>query len=181
MGKIRIPDKVKPFAGLLLADISLLDEAKTALESLLGPIDLCSDSIPFSHSDYYRPEMGEHILRLWVSFARLSDPGNLPGWKIVSNRLEEERAQRGDDRLSRRINIDPGYVSDSKIVLASTKDYSHRIYLGSGIYGEVTLGYRRNKGWQFFDWTYPDYREKAALDFFTLVRDKLLSSRRSMA
>lgn len=181
MGKIRVPDIVKPFAGLLLADISLLNEAKTALESLFGPIDLCSDSISFTHSDYYHPEMGEHILRLWVSFAELSDPGNLPGWKVTANRLEEERARQEDGRLLRRINIDPGYVSDSKIILASTKDYSHRIYLGSGIYAEVTLSYRRKKGWQFFDWTYPDYREKTALDFFTVVRDKLLSSRRIVA
>ena len=79
----------------------------------------------------------------------------------------------------RPINIDPGYVSYSKIILASAKNFSHRIYLRSGIYAEVTLNYRRDKGWQFFDWTYPDYKEKAALDFFTLARNRLPSARSS--
>jgi len=246
MGKIKVPERVIPFAGLLLSDICLLDEGKKSLESLFGPIDLQSRIIPFTHTNYYTPEMGEHIFRLWVSFCEMSDPEHLPDWKIESNHLEEiwageiiqpssrgdggserlqaersgreegeqreqreekegkeekrEKEQKGEKeekeekeikakklkkaekdagRLLRRINIDPGYVSESKIVLASTKDFSHRICLRSGIYAEVTLNYRRDRGWQFFDWTYPDYKEKTALDFFTLVRNKLLSAKRS--
>ncbi|MEW5802334.1 MAG: DUF4416 family protein [bacterium] len=181
MGKIIAPIKVKPFAGLLLSDAALLEEGKKALESFFGPIDMQSQIIPFSHTSYYNPEMGEHIHRLWVSFRELSDPGNLPAWKIESNRLEETWAEKAEGRLLRHMNIDPGYVSDSKLVLASTKDFSHRIYMSSGIYAEVTLNYRRDKGWQFFDWTYPDYRERVALDFFTLARNHLLAARKWQA
>jgi len=179
MGKIKAPEKVVPFAGLLLSDISLLNESRKSLESLFGPIDLQSRVIPFTHTSYYNPEMGERIVRLWVSFSELSDPEHLSGWKVESNRLEEAWAHEESGIMLRRINIDPGYVSDSKIILASTKDFSHRIYLRSGIYAEVTLNYRRDRGWQFFEWTYPDYKEKAALDFFTLVRNRLLSARKS--
>ncbi|MCL6584135.1 MAG: DUF4416 family protein [bacterium] len=179
MGEIKIPKKIKPFAGLLLADLCLLDEVERRLESVFGPIDLQSEIIPFSHSDYYCPEMGKQILRLWVSFSELSDPGNLACWKIEANGLEMIWAHREEGKARRQVNIDPGYVTDSKVILASTKDYSHRIYLGHGIYAEITLGYRRNKGWQSFDWTYPDYREKAAADFFTLMRNSLLAKRRA--
>ncbi len=179
MGKIKAPKKVIPFAGLLLSDISLLDESKKSLESIFGSIDLQSRIIPFTHTSYYNPEMGEHIVRLWVSFSEMSDPEYLPNWKIESNYLEETWAHMEADISLRRINIDPGYVTEAKIILASTKDFSHRLYLRSGIYAEVTLNYRRDRGWQFFDWTYPDYKEKTALDFFTLARNKLLLVRRS--
>jgi len=181
MSKIKTPEKVIPFAGVLLSDISLLDEGKKSLESIFGPIDLQTRVIPFTHTSYYNSEMGEHIVRLWVRFSGMFDPEHLYKWKIESNHIEETWAHMEADISLRRINIDPGYVTEAKIVLASTKNFSHRIYLRSGIYAEVTLNYRRDRGWQFFDWTYPDYKEKTALDFFTLARNKLLSAKRSMS
>ncbi len=76
--------------------------------------------------------------------------------------------------LRRRVNLDPGYLIASKLVLATTKDFAHRIYLGQGIYGEVTLNYRRGQGWQPHPWTYADYRSPLALEFFALVRKEVL-------
>ena len=171
MGKINPPPKVKPFVGLLLSELSLLEKCKETLELSFGPSDIQSSIIPFSHSDYYNAEMGNTISRLWISFFQLLSPGDLAEWKITSNNLEDTWTIKSSGKSLRQINIDPGYVSDSKIVLASTKNFSHRIYLHSGIYAEVTLNYRKNIGWQCFEWTYPDYKEAAAVDFFTQLRN----------
>ncbi len=173
MGKINPPEMVKPFTGLLLSEISLLSEVKKALEDYFGPIDLESQIIPFTHSDYYNFEMGNKILRLWVSFKRLGKPDQLAEWKVKSNQLEQGFVyESGQGRILRQVNIDPGYLIMSKVVLASTKDYSHRIYLSSGIYAEVTLEYRKLTGWQACNSTYPDYKDKVAIDFFTQVRNE---------
>lgn len=172
MGKINPPQKVKFFVGLLLSEPSLLEKCKKALEVSFGPSDIQSSVIPFSHSDYYNAEMGNTISRLWISFSQLQDPGDLAEWKITSNNLEDTWTINHSGKKFRQVNIDPGYVSDSKIVLASTKNFSHRIYLRSGIYAEVTLNYRKSMGWQCFEWTYPDYKEAVAVDFFTQLRNK---------
>ena len=172
MGTINPPQKVKPFVGLLVSDFSLLNKCKEALEVYFGPSDMQSPIIPFSHSNYYNEEMGNKISRLWISFSQLQDPGNLAEWKITSNNLEDIWTINHSGKSLRQINIDPGYLSDSKIVLASTKNFSHRIYLSSGIYAEVTLNYRKAIGWQSFEWTYPDYKEAVAVNFFTRLRNK---------
>jgi len=172
MGKINPAKKVKPFVGILLSELSLLEKCKEALELSFGPSDIQSSIIPFSHSDYYNAEMGNKVSRLWISFSQLQDPVNLADWKINSNTLEDIWTINSSGKRLRQINIDPGYLSEAKIVLASTKNFSHRIYLGSGIYAEVTLTYRRSIGWQSFEWTYPDYKETAAVNFFTQLRNK---------
>jgi hypothetical protein len=172
MGRIKQPKMVKPFAGLLVADLSQAADCIRLLELTFGPIDLQSQTIPFVHTDYYHLEMGDRICRLWVSFSELVDPEHLASWKITSNQLEDTWAIEYSGARRRRVNVDPGYLCDSKVVLATTKDYSHRIYLHSGIYAEVTLYYSRSKGWQPYNWTYPDYRDISALNFFTLVRNQ---------
>ncbi|MGA1874564.1 MAG: DUF4416 family protein [bacterium] len=172
MGTIKPPKMVKSFAGLLVSDLSLTADCISLLELTFGPIDLQSQTIPFAHTDYYHPEMGNQISRLWVSFSELADPENLASWKIRSNQMEETWARECSGTRRRRVNVDPGYLCDSKVVLATTKDYSHRMYLHSGIYAEVTLSYSRGKGWQPYSWTYPDYRDRPALNFFALVRNQ---------
>ena len=172
MGTIKPPQRVKPFVGLLLSELLLLEKCKEALERYFGPLDIQSPIIPFSYSNYYNAEMGDQISRLWMSFLQLQDPGNLADWKIKSNHLEDSWTKERSGKRLRQVNIDPGYVSDSKIVLASTKNFSHRIYLSSGIYAEVTLNYRKNIGWQTYEWTYPDYKDAPAVNFFTQLRNK---------
>ena len=74
----------------------------------------------------------------------------------------------------RPLNLDPGYITPAKLVLASTKDHAHRIYLRDGIYAEVTLSFRGRK-WQPLEWTYPDYRRDDYQRFFTECREWLLN------
>ena len=166
MGKIHPPCPVKPVCGILAATPSLAEEAEKALEAAWGGIDLKSELIQFDFTSYYEKEMGKNLWRRWVSFKDLSDPGTLAGRKKASNDMEKNLSSGG----YRRVNLDPGYLSMAKLVLASTKDFSHRIFLSDGIYAEVTLIYRHD-AFSALPWTYPDYQSETALKFLLKVRE----------
>jgi len=169
MGRMHTPDPVKLICGFIFANQNVLQQAVERLQVRLGNIDAHSEIFPFTHSSYYRQEMGPDLGRLFVAFERLIRCEQLPEIKILSNGLEENLAVSSAGRLKRRINIDPGYLEASKLVLASTKNFSHRIYLGRGIYGEVTLQYRADR-FHPLPWTYPDYQDPQVLDFLKRTR-----------
>jgi len=169
MGHMRTPDPVKLICGFIFSDRDVLRRAVERLQVRLGAIDGHSEIFPFTHTDYYAHEMGPELSRLFVSFQRLIRCEQLPEIKILTNGLEENLALGSAGGLRRRINIDPGYLEASKLVLASTKNFSHRIYLGRGIYGEVTLQYRANR-FDPLDWTYPDYQDPHLSDFLKRTR-----------
>ena len=165
MGKILKPLKVKLFAGLIANSGSIISAAEKLLAKEFGAIDLESPVIPFAFTDYYSEEMGQNLLRKWVSFEKLSQPEDLSRIKVKTNSIEDKFSSGN----KRAVNIDPGYVSLSKVVLASTKDFSHRIYLSKGIYAEITLIYKQ-KEFISLPWTYPDYKSETALKFLSGIR-----------
>lgn len=175
MGPISPPSPVKLMVGMLSADQSLMEEAAARLAELYGPIDIVSPTMPFNWTNYYRDEMGERLLRRFVAFERLIQPDEIAAIKLATNLLEEQFAAAlaaAGSGPPRPINLDPGYVSPSKLVLASTKDFAHRIYLADGIYAEVTLAYVRGR-WQSHACTFPDYGSGTYDDFLTAVREAL--------
>ncbi|MDI7274368.1 MAG: DUF4416 family protein [Anaerolineae bacterium] len=176
MGTARQPEPVRLIVGLLARDRELLSEATRRLAELYGPIADVSDAVPFTHTAYYAAELGERPWRQFLSFERLIDPGQLAAIKAETNALEQEWARGGP----RPVNLDPGYVSLSKLVLATTKNHWHRIYLGQGIYAEVTLPFRRG-AFEPQEWTYPDYRTEAHLSFFARVRERYRLELRELA
>lgn len=180
MGRVKIPAKPKLIAALMTGETGLLEKAKEVLRGEYGDIDVESQVYPFDYTDYYREEMGDGLLKQFVSFERLIAMDSLPQIKRFTNRLEEEFGRKEGDRIYRRINVDPGYVSGAKLVLATTKDYDHRIYLGQGIFAEVTLRYRKG-GFEHLEWTYPDYRTELAKEFFKLVRERYLQQLRGLS
>ena len=180
MGMIKYPPKVKLMAALLVTTTDLLTRVRETLQTLRGPIDLESDIYPFTFTDYYTDEMGETLSKQIISFEKLVDKDHLAATKRWTNQIEEEFAQRVGTRYHRRVNIDPGYVSDSKLVLASTKNFSHRIYLGQGIFAEVTMRYVRKRGFEPLEWTYPDYRTDLVRVFLESVRQRYMEQLRSM-
>ncbi len=153
MGTIRTPLPVQFFASLIFSDQAPLDDIEKELVALIGPIQERTGSQPFSQTDYYKKEMGEPLSRYFVLFAPLTSREQLPEVKLRTNVIEVKYA-RGSGRL---MNIDPGYVALEQIVLATTKGYAHRIYLGSGIFADLTLIFE-NGSYQALPWTYPDYR-----------------------
>ena len=198
MGIITPPQKVKLIIGIISAYPELILPLESALVKKFGPIDHRAGPFPFNFTDYYEAEMGKGLNRWFGSFKKLIAPDNIARIKIWTNRLEEKfvhltpkylkvatipsltgSRQRDEGQgeplsISRPINLDPGYLTAAKLVLFSTKDYSHRIYLSGGIYAEVTLQYSRGQ-YQPLPWTYPDYQTPPYLEFFQHVRQNYLA------
>ena len=119
-----------------------------------GPLDCESELLPFDHTGYYEAELGAPLLRRVLGFERLLPLDGLRAFKLATNELERAHA-RAD--ASRRVNLDPGLLTLERLVLASGKNFTHRVYLGSGIWADLTLIYNKRQGWITLPWTFPDY------------------------
>jgi len=166
MGQIKKNPSVKLVAGFIFKKDSALSRAELILKRRFGKIDFSSRILPFNHTAYYEKEFGPDLQRKFLSFQKLILPEQLPQIKIATNKIEA----RLSAHAARQINIDPGYLDLSKLILASTKDYKHRIYLNKGIYAEVTLFYQNNS-FRFWEWTYPDYKTAEYIDIFNRIRE----------
>jgi Domain of unknown function (DUF4416) len=167
MGVVQYPAQVKLFCGLLVAPAVSQSDVEDVLQQHFGTIILRSQAFPFLQTSYYTREMGEGLTRLFLAFAPLISIPELVAVKHATNRLEG-RWSAGPDQ--RRVNLDPGYLDLGKVVLATTKNHAHRLYISAGIYAEVTLRYRQ-KTFQAWEWTYPDYQLPSAVSFFNQLRD----------
>jgi hypothetical protein len=173
MGHIRPPKRAKLFAGLLVGDVDLLALAKRRLKEHFGPIDQESDIWDFNSTDYYEPELGPDVKRQFVFFDELTSIERLPEIKRLTNDIELAVCdQLALPHATRPVNIDPGYLTLSKLVLATTKDHAHRVYVARGIYAEVTLNYEHSQ-WRSHPWTYPDYAAETYHAAFTTARNRL--------
>lgn len=167
MGQIRPCQPVKLIFGVITGIPDLLEEVYERLSGRFGQIDYTSPLLAFDHTTYYEDEMGRGLHRQFVGFEMLISPDELSSTKLFSNAVEQEFTQA--DTEFRRVNLDPGYVSTSKLVLASTKDHAHRIYLQRGIYAEITLRFH-GKTFHAWEWTYPDYQTQVYIDIFNHIR-----------
>jgi hypothetical protein len=167
MGEVRERQPVKFIASLLTGNLLLLPDVKQALEQEIDGIDFASPVLPFSATDYYEEEFGPNLQREIVSFTKLRDMADLAVVKRLTNDLEMRWAI-GD---CRKVNIDPGYIALGKFVLATTKDRDHRIYIGQGIFAEVTLSYRAGS-FKAREWTYPDYASPQYVELLNALRNE---------
>lgn len=158
------PQKVKLTIGFI-AGKEFLDAAVRLVKRKFGGMDFQSDVLEFEHTDYYFEEMGRPLYRQFISFRKLIFPSEL--WKIKkwTNKLEMKFKKDG----RRQVNIDPGYLNFSRLVLASAKDFSHRIYLNKGIFAEITLLFRDGE-YRTLPWTFPDYSTETYRDIFKQIR-----------
>jgi len=173
---MKIRKKINPvllISGVLFYDDEVCAKAERLLQRKIGKFKLVSDTYPFKHTTYYADELGEDIKRKYIIFDREIDPKELAEIKNKTNTIE--RILSKDRR--RQVNIDPGYLHLAKLVLASAKDFSHRIYIGKGIFAEVTLLFV-NKTFQTMPWTYPDYKQPQTIEFFNTVRNEWYDSLR---
>ena len=173
MWELHDPKPVKLIIGILAANETALAAAVKAISKSFGVIDLASDVWPFTQTDYYKDELGPNALRQFVSIENLIDPGKLAQIKHDTNSLEQQLADSLKLSLPRPVNLDPGFIEPSKLILASTKNFSHRIYIGNKMFAEVTLMYEKGK-WRHFEYTFPDYRQSCYQDFLSKVRTRLL-------
>lgn len=168
--------RVKLVCSVITGKLDLFETFRSALSSEFGPVDLESDLFQFNYTNYYEKEMGPNLSRKVYSFENLVDPGTIADIKLRTITMEKELTERVGDDVARVVNFDPGYVSTFNLVLATTKDRPHRIYLRDDIYAEVTLQYIKG-GFQAISSTYPDYCLPEYGAFFDDVRGKLRSSK----
>lgn len=174
MGAPTPPQPVKLLVALLSADPQLFATVTSQLQQSYGPVDLESEIFPWNTTDYYREEMGENLLRKFVTFECLISPEELVHIKLATNTVELAVSSASS---TRRVNLDPGYLDAAKLVLASTKNQAHRLYLSQGIYAEVTLLYHHG-AFHPFIYTYADYRWPEAHAFLRQVRTRYLQQLR---
>ena len=159
-------DKAMLFMGVL-STRGFPESLVNKLETLYGPILIKSTPFPFDFTDYYVPEMGEGIERFFISFRNLVSPDTLASIKEKTNEIEKAWADDG----KRRINLDPGLLSESSIILATTKNRAHRIAIGLSLYAELTLVYQ-NRHYVSFPWTYADYRSERVQNVLYNLRNR---------
>ena len=163
-------------ALLLLAAFSRYDAAlawaRDRAAAQFGPVALESPAFDFTQTDYYQPTMGTGLRKQFWLFASPLDQADLPGLKLTTNAWEKEYAAQAGLPEERPLNLDPGYLTLAKLVLASTKDNAHRVYLAQGIYAEITLYYSERR-WQARPWTFADYRRDDYQQFFSQAREYL--------
>lgn len=169
-------DHVKLIASLFSREKSLIDEVIPMLGSMFSQVDWISPELRFDRTRYYEKEMGWPLHRRFVSFRELIPPEALVDVKIKTNGLEDQF--EADEK--RRINIDPGYIALERLVLATGKNYTHRIYLSKGIYGDLTLIFKKG-GFCPLEWTYPDYADKDVVDYFNQLRERYKKQLRGVA
>ncbi|MDD5561273.1 MAG: DUF4416 family protein [Candidatus Omnitrophica bacterium] len=166
LGKVRKHNQqAKLVIGFIYRDEAIFIRSRDKLKRKFGRIDFQSDPLDFDCTAYYEKEMGAGLKRRFISFRKLIPIQDLYRIKLYTNRVEARCSNSG----LRQVNIDPGYLDSAKLVLASTKDYAHRIYLRKGIFAEITLSYR-NLSFAHNDWTYPDYRSQEYINIFNKIR-----------
>lgn len=164
------PAPAKLVIGFFLHDRRLAPAVVTELVDRFGAVDLVSPWIAFDYTAYYAAETGKDLLRRLVAFHRPIAQTDLARIKIETNRLEKLWLQGG----KRRVNIDPGYLLAERFVLASGKNFSHRIYLEQGIYADLTLLFEKGR-FKPLPWTYPDYADAPVQAFLKKVRRKYMA------
>ncbi len=167
MSKPQTPKPAKLVVGLFMKNKDLLEPATCDLSEAFGPVDLVGPWFGFDYTDYYSAEMGAPLFRRMLAFQRHIQQYHLANIKLITNEIEKKYM----DSTKRRINIDPGYLTVERFVLATGKNYTHRIAIGDGIYADLTLVYTGG-GFQTLPWTYPDYAQQNMLDFLERVRRK---------
>ncbi len=163
------PNPAKLVIGLFMKDRGLLESLIESLVEEYGQVDMISAWFPFDYTSYYEPEMGAPLFRRMVTFKTLIEQVMLPDIKNQTNEIETTYLNNN----KRHVNIDPGYMLLERFVLATGKNFTHRIYMDKGIYADLTLIYQKGT-FQKLPWTYPDYTQKDMLTFLHLVRNKYI-------
>ena len=167
-------DKAKLFCALMCGKDRATEEVIKALTDEFGKIESASDIFDFNYTDYYTVEFGNNLQKSLIVFEETVEQEALADIKNKTNSVEQSHCSEEGGRI---FNIDPGLILPSRLVLASTKDFSHRIYIGKGIYAEVTLMFTK-KGVKYFEWTYPDYKSSNISDFLLSIRKKYIKDLR---
>ncbi len=175
MGVLSEQRPVKLVSSIIFKEDKHLEEAERKLKRTYGQTESIERWLPFDKTDYYYEELGRPLRRKFICFKKLVKKDKIYKIKLVTNRIEDRLRRRG----KRLVNIDPGYVTEAKLVLLTTKDYTHRVYVAGRIFAESTLFYQEDtfKPWP---WTYPDYASAEAVAYFNEIRQLYMKDTRGI-
>ena len=176
MSQPQPPKPAKLIVGFFVKEKDLAQDVVRELQDRFGAVDMISPWLPFDFTSYYEKEMGWPLSRRFISFRELIIPDSIADIKLITNELEKTHL----DGKKRRINIDPGYLTLERLVLATGKNYTHRIYLRKGIYADLTLVFHDGT-FKPLSWTYPDYAEEKVIGLFNGLRHEYLKHLREGA
>lgn len=168
------PEAAKLVIGIYTNNKTIFSDIAETLCDEFGLTDIISPWMNFDYTSYYEAEMGKSLIRRMLSFENLIEQEDLAKIKLMTNKIEKKYSKEG----KRTINIDPGYMLLSRFVLATGKDFTHRIYIGKGIYADLTLIFK-NGGFQTLPWTYPDYADNTMISYLTSVRNKYINDKKN--
>jgi hypothetical protein len=171
----KAPKPAKLVIGLVMKEKRLVEKITAELIEALGSIDMVSPWFPFDYTDYYESEMNAPLFRRMLTFKELIKQSSLADIKNLTNEIESNYSME-EKRL---VNIDPGYMLKERFVLATGKNFAHRIYIGKKIYADLTLIYTKGD-FKKLPWTYPDYTDKNMLSFLIQVRNKYVADLKNM-
>jgi len=166
----KAPKPAKLVIGLFMKEKGLIEQITAELIEVFGSIDMVSPWLPFNYTDYYESEMNAPLFRRMLTFKELIKQSSLADIKNLTNEIESNYSRK-EKRL---VNIDPGYMLQERFVLATGKNFAHRIYIGKKIYADLTLIYTKDD-FKKLPWTYPDYSDKNMLSFLRQVRKKYVA------
>ncbi|MDM8525182.1 DUF4416 family protein [Desulfococcaceae bacterium HSG8] len=175
MSKPRPPEPAKLVISLFMKEKNLLQPVAEELSERFGSADMVSAWLPFDYTSYYEPEMGAPLFRRVLTFTSLIRQRDLADIKIETNEIEIKYSENNN----RQVNIDPGYMLRERFVLATGKNFTHRIYIGKHIYADLTLVYTKG-AFRELPWTYPDYADKRMLAYLELVRKRYVTDLKKM-
>jgi hypothetical protein len=163
------PDPVKLISSLFSPEKKLIDRVIDHMSKTIGLVDWISPELLFDRTRYYAREMGWPLHRRFMSFSELVPADHLVEIKLKTNEIENQYL-RDENRM---VNIDPGYISAERLILATGKNYVHRVYLSKGIYADLTLLFQKG-GFRPLKWTYPDYSAPEIIESFNDIRKKYM-------
>lgn len=172
MAKTRLVEPVIRMVAIITSQQAVLQWARDQVMQNWGAIAEVAPAFPFEAGGHYANEMGSGLYKTLVALEPFADPADLAEWKTQTNLWEQQAAAHFGGSPLRPLNLDPGYITQAKLVLATVKDRDHRVYLRAGIFGEVTLSYIARR-WVAHRWTYPDYRTEEVFRFASDCRSRL--------
>lgn len=152
--------------------MAILYREERVLQAFLQdlPVERLSEPFYFEGlQKYYGREMGAGLYKVFASLQGLMQREKLKEYKLWAMEKERDFSQEG----RRRLNIDPGLVEESHLVLASSKRRGGRLYLGQGVYAEIEYLFVHGSFRPLY-WTYGDYRDRRVREFFQRVREDFL-------
>jgi len=147
-----VPAPARLVISSIFKDERILDAVLPLVSESVGELCPAGPLLAFDRTDYYHAEMGKPLFRRFFTAQTMVSRDALPKIKIRMEDIEREFSREG----RRSVNLDPGLLSLENFILATGKNFSHRVYLGEGVFADLTLIFQKGE-YRPLPWTYPDY------------------------